>query len=102
MKSYDIQVFVVVRNAMKLELCALYTQSQNGATERTGETIKHKANAMRDSSKLPVYLWLDIVQTAVYLYNCTPYEMYWWKTLYERFFTFLAYRDGVVAKDRKP
>jgi hypothetical protein len=101
-KSHDIQIFIVVRNAMKLEPCAPNTQSQNGAAERTGETIKHKANAMRDSSKLPAYLWVEIVRTAVYLHNRTPCEMYWWKTPYERFFTFLAYRDGVVAKARKP
>jgi hypothetical protein len=48
---------------------------------------------MRDDAKLPAYLWKEINQTAMYLNNITPKYQYRWKTLYDRFFTYLAQRQ---------
>jgi hypothetical protein len=101
-KSSHIKNFLSVRCGMKLEPSAPNTQSQNGGAERSGGVIKEKARAMRLGSKLPGFLWHEIVRSAVYLHNRTPRYIYNWKTPYERFFTYLAYRDGVVATARKP
>ncbi len=87
---------------MKLEPSAPYTQAQNGGAERSGGVIKDKARSMRTGAKLPSFLWVEIFRTAVYLYNRTPKYIFNWKTPYERFYTYLAYRDGIVVKDRKP
>lgn len=57
---------------------------------------------MRLGSKLPAFLWVEIIRSAVYLYNRTLKYIYNWISPYERFFTFLSYRDGIVVKDRKP
>jgi hypothetical protein len=100
--SNRIQTFISVDNGIRLEPSAPNTQSQNGGAERSGGVIKEKARAMRLGSKLPAFLWVEIVRSAVYLYNRTPKYIYNWMSPYERFFTFLSYRDGLVVKDRKP
>ena len=48
-----------------------------------------KARAMRISSNLPHDLWMEIINSAAYLYNRTPREAQGWKTLYEVFYTHL-------------
>lgn len=100
-RSYEFNAFIF-HGGLRVEPSAPYTQSQNGGAERSGGVIKEKSNAMRSGAKLPAYLMREIVRTAVYLYNRTPKWLYNWKSPYERFYTFLAYRDGVVAKERKP
>jgi Reverse transcriptase (RNA-dependent DNA polymerase) len=100
--SHEIKKFITIENAMRLEPSAPNTQSQNGGAERSGGVIKEKARAMRGGAKLPHFLWTEIVRTAVYLYNRTPKYLYNWKSPYERFFTFLSYRDGIVVSERKP
>jgi hypothetical protein len=57
---------------------------------------------MRTGAKLPSFLWVEIWRAAVYLYNRTPKYIYNWKTPYERFYTYFAFRDGVVVTERKP
>ena len=94
--------WITVRHGIKLEPSAPNTQSQNGGAERSGGVVKVKARAMRQGAKLPDYLWPEIVRTAIYLYNRTPKYLYHWKSPYELFFTYLAFQDGVVAKERKP
>ena len=101
-RSHELQTLLVVRQGIKLEPSAPDTQAQNGGAERMGRTMVEKSRALRASSKLPHFLWTEVVRTAVYLYNRTPKYMYDWKAPYERFFTFLAYRDGIVTKPRKP
>jgi transposase InsO family protein len=100
-QSHQFRDFIKT-HGLRFEPSAPNTQSQNGGAERSGGIIKEKARAMRDSSKLPAFLWPEIVRTAVYLYNRTPKYKHNWKSPYERFFTFLAYRDGIVAHERKP
>ena len=51
---------------------------------------------------MPAALWPEINRAAVYLQNRTPSYTYNWKTPYERFHTYLAYRDGVVVGHKKP
>jgi hypothetical protein len=84
------------------EPSAPYTQNQNGAAERSGGVVEAKSNAMRAGAKLPAYLMREIVRSAVYLHNRIPRWLHNWKTPYERFFTFLACRDGVVFESMKP
>ncbi|KAJ4008799.1 hypothetical protein NW758_015269 [Fusarium oxysporum] len=55
---------------------------------------------MRIGAKLPSFLWVEIWRAAVYLYNRTPKYIYNWKTLYERFYTYFAFRDGVVVTEQ--
>jgi len=57
---------------------------------------------MRVGAKLLAELWPEISKAVVYLYNRTPRYDYNWKTPYDRFHTFIAYRDGTVVDDRKP
>jgi hypothetical protein len=70
---------------IKIEPSPPHTQSLNGAAERSGGVVKEKANAMRDSSKLPVSLWREICKAAVYLLNRTPRKRIAWKTPFEIF-----------------
>jgi hypothetical protein len=63
------------------------TQDQNGRAERTGGVIITKARSMRISAKLPHDLWVDIVDTAVYLYNRTSKAELNWESPYERFYS---------------
>ena len=100
--SNKLQTFLSQQRGIRLEPSAPNTQAQNGAAERSGGVIKEKARAMRYGSKLPSFLWSEIIRAAVYLHNRTPRYIYNWMSPYERFFTFLAFRDGVVVKDRKP
>lgn len=87
---------------IKVEPSAPYTQSQNGAAERSGGVVKEKGNAMREGAKLPAFLWPEIQRAAVYLSNRTPRYTFNWKTPIDRFYTYLAHQDGVVTEDRKP
>jgi hypothetical protein len=50
------------------------TQAQNGLAERSGGVIMEKARAMRISANLPHDLWMEIVNSAVYLHNRSPQE----------------------------
>lgn len=85
-----------------LEPSAADTQAQNGGAERSGGVIKRRARAMRIGANLPEYLWTWIVKTAVYLHNRTPFYGIYWQTPYELFFTYLACRDGIQIRTRKP
>ena len=57
---------------LKIEPSAPYSQSQNGATERSGGVVKDKERAMRNGAKLPSFLWPEIQRAAVYLHNRIP------------------------------
>ncbi|OAQ57457.2 polyprotein [Pochonia chlamydosporia 170] len=85
-----------------IEPSAPDTQAQNGGAERSGGIIKNKARAMRSGARLPVYLWVEVFKAAVYLYNRTPKYIYKWQSPYDRFYTFVAERDGVAIDGRKP
>ena len=57
---------------------------------------------MRTGARLPEELWPEITKAAVYLYNKCPKYTYNWKTSYNRFYTYLTYRNGIIVKDRQP
>ena len=57
---------------------------------------------MRAGIKLPAFLWVDIYKSAVYLNNRMPKYFLLWQSPYKAFYTYLAYRDGIVVKHCKP
>ena len=64
--------------------------------------IKEKERVIRFNVKLFVFLWIDIVQAAVYLYNCTLKYSFRWKSFYEAFYITFTKKDGVVVERRRP
>ena len=100
-KSGKIQKWLQ-RNHVKIEPSPPYVKELDGAAERSGGVVKDKARAMRRAAKLPAGLWPEIDRAAVYLHNRTPRYIYNWKSPYERFHTYLAFRDGIVVESRKP
>ncbi|UYV61249.1 hypothetical protein LAZ67_1004106 [Cordylochernes scorpioides] len=69
------------------ELTAPYTPEQNGISERNNRTIVESARCLLHGRKMPLELWAEAVNTAVYLLNrcttkvlgnSTPYEI-WYK-----------------------
>lgn len=65
-----------------------YTPEQNGSAEREMRTIVESARTMLHSKKLPIRLWAEAVNTAVYILNRTgnssiegvsPYELWFGK-----------------------
>ena len=55
---------------------------------------------MYTGARLPEELWPEITKAVVYLYNKCPKYIYNWKTPYNRFYTYLAYRNGIVVEDK--
>ena len=70
---------------IRQESSAPYTPEQNGVAERLNRTIVESARSMLHSAQVPIYLWAEAVNCAVYLQNRsasksiknTPYEI--WK-----------------------
>ena len=50
------------------------TPEQNGVAERTNRTIEERVRAILASSNLPLNLWEEIWDAAVYLYNRSPHS----------------------------
>ena len=59
-------------NGISFEPLALYTQNQNGVSERAIRTVVEKARSMLLNAKLSKGFWEEAVQTAVYLKNRSP------------------------------
>lgn len=57
---------------IQLELTAPYTPEQNGCSERQNRTLVEKARTMLHAKNLPLNLWAEAMNTAVYVYNRTP------------------------------
>jgi hypothetical protein len=90
------------RQGIIIEPSAPDTQAQNGGAERSGGVNKEKARTMRLDANLSWELWPEITRAAVYLHNQTPNYANHWKTLYEIFFTKVAFNNGIVTSLRKP
>jgi hypothetical protein len=58
-----------------------------------------KARSMRISVRLPHDLWIEIINSAVYLYNRTPRYANDWQTPYERFYTYLGQQENARNND---
>jgi hypothetical protein len=86
---------------VKVEPSAPYTRAQLGHAERSGGVVKERIRTMAIGANLPEGLWPEISRAAMYLHNRTPKYTYNWKSPYDRFHTYLAYRDGIVVEDRK-
>jgi len=70
---------------IELETTAPYTPEQNGRAERDMRTIVKSARSMLYARDVPLYLWAEAVNTAVYILNrtattqtpnLTPFEMW--------------------------
>lgn len=59
-------------NGIILETTGIYTPEQNGRCERDNRTIVENARSMLYTKDLPLELWAEAVNTAVYLLNRTP------------------------------
>lgn len=59
-------------NGIVLETTGIYTPEQNGRCERENRTIVESARAMLYTKDIPLELWAEAVNTAVYLLNRTP------------------------------
>lgn len=57
---------------IRLETTAPYTPQQNGRSERQNRTLVEKARTMLHARNLPLRLWAEAMNTAVYVYNRTP------------------------------
>ena len=118
-KNKDVMNFLEARG-IKLLTSAPYTPEQNGRAEREMRTVVESARTMLLSRKLPVRLWAEAVNTAVYILNralgarssvATPLEMWSKKkpnlahlrTFGSDAFTFIpgAFRKKWDAKSRK-
>ena len=81
-----------------MEPSAPNTPAQNGGAERLGGVIAEKIRVMRAGAKLLAVLWPEISKAVVYLHNQILRYGYNWRTPYDRFHTYLAYRDGIVIE----
>jgi hypothetical protein len=59
-----------------------------------------KARSMRISGKLPHDLWVEIVNTAIYLHNRTPRADFRWVSPYERFYGWLTDNREMSGRSR--
>lgn len=75
-------------NGICHQLTVPYTPEQNGSAEREMRTIVESARTMLHSKKLPIKLWAEAVNTAVYILNrngsssikgMSPYELWFGK-----------------------
>jgi len=75
----------LLENSIRHETTVAYTPEQNGVAERTNRTILESARSMLHFAGLPLKLWAEACNTAVYLLNRvatktvdgkTPYEVW--------------------------
>lgn len=62
----------LAERGIQSEYTAPYTPEQNGKAERDNRTIVESARTMLHSRNLPLTLWAEAVNTAVYTLNRTP------------------------------
>lgn len=80
----DMKQYLASRG-IRMENTAPYTPEQNGRSERDNRTIVESARTMIHAKNLPLSLWAEAVNTAIYVLNrttssrnsnATPYEIW--------------------------
>jgi transposase InsO family protein len=49
-----------------------YCKGQNGLAERTDRTIQERINTLLSDAKLPLFWWIELMDTVLYLKLCSP------------------------------
>lgn len=83
-KNQGMKVFCEFEGIQQ-EFSAPNTPEQNGEVERANRTILETARSMCQASKLPLSVWAEAVNSAVYLRNRVPNKRTGEKTPYELF-----------------
>jgi transposase InsO family protein len=63
-----------VREGIRREMTVAYNPQQNGVAERKNRSIVGAARAMIHDQGLPLFLWAEACNTAVYLQNMSPHR----------------------------
>jgi hypothetical protein len=63
-----------VREGIRREMTVAYNPQQNGVAERKNRSIVGAARAMIHDQGLPLFLWAEAYNTAVYLQNRSPHR----------------------------
>jgi transposase InsO family protein len=63
------------REGIKRELIVPYNPQQNGVVERKNRAIVGAVRAMLHDQRLPLFLWAEACNTAVYLQNMSPHKV---------------------------
>jgi hypothetical protein len=63
-----------VREGIRREMTVAYNPQQNGVAERKNRSIVGAARAMIHDQGLPLFLWAEACNTAVYLQNRSPHR----------------------------
>ena len=74
-----------VQAGIKRELTVPYNPQQNGVAERKNRAIVGAAKAMIHDQDLPMFLWAEACNTAVYIQNRSPHKVLGSKTPEEAF-----------------
>lgn len=83
-------------NGIKHSMSVVYTPQQNGVAERDNRTIVEVARSMIYSrSDIPLFLWAEAMNTAVYVINRTGPTKYPDKTPYELWYGKFANIDNL-------
>lgn len=70
----------ISKKGILVQATAPYTPEQNGAAERSGQTLVITARCLRIESQFPTNLWPMLILTAAYLANRTPLRRHSFKT----------------------
>ena len=60
------------KQGIQMQHIVPYTPQQNDVAERKNRTLKEKANCMLQSKGLSLCFWVEIINCANYIVNCTP------------------------------
>jgi hypothetical protein len=73
------------RKGIRRELIVPHNPQQNGVTERKNRMIVGAARAMLHDQALPLHLWVEACNTAVYVHNRYPHRVLGMSTTEEDF-----------------
>lgn len=75
-----------VKKGIKIEYTVVYSPEINGIAERTNGLIITKTRCLLLDSKLPQSFWPEAFDTAIYLFNRTPFASWENNIPFEKFF----------------